>query len=148
MARARRANAQRSFLAGPLPAASFHNNPHDNPDGLSQTLGTPWVLAGQKSIDFSNGFELAHDARQRRPIVMQLRFLHPALAIRAIEETEHLVERLLRVIEHVGKGASLPIFEKLLPGDGCCWHGSTLQKIQKSHLQILYVIKQVRATPN
>jgi hypothetical protein len=36
-------------------------------------------------------FKLPYDARQRRPVVVNLRLLHPALPVRIIKELEHYV---------------------------------------------------------
>lgn len=42
---------------------------------------------------------------------MHFRFFHSPLSIRIIEEFEHFVERLIRIVDHVGKCSALSIFQ-------------------------------------
>jgi hypothetical protein len=68
----------------------------------------------EKAVDLRLRFQLANDARQRRPIVMDLCFLHPALPVFLIEKLQHLGEGLFLVVEDVGKSSSLSIAEEFV----------------------------------
>jgi hypothetical protein len=77
----------------------------------------------KKAIDVDKGFQFAHDSGQRRPIVVHFRFLHATLTIRIVKKGEYLIERLFRVINDIGKRASVAVVEELLFGNERCRHG-------------------------
>jgi hypothetical protein len=103
-------HAKRALLASRLPAAAFHQDAHHDSHRLSQSLGTARMLESQEAVDIGQTLQLAHDARQRRPVVVQLRFFHAALSIGIVEELQYFVEGLLAPVEHVDEGAALAIF--------------------------------------
>jgi hypothetical protein len=103
-------HAKRALLAGRLPAAAFHQDAHHDSHGLTQPLGMARMLGGQEAVNFRQTLQLAHDARQWRPVVVQLRFFHAALSIGIVEEIQYFVEGLLVPVEHVDEGSTLAIF--------------------------------------
>ena len=89
--------------------------------------------------------------------MVRLRFLHTSLPLVIVEKLEHLGERLLRIVCHVGERSALTVFQELSAGDGHIWHLGDLVvrirpakdignlQVQKSHIQILYVKQQKTA---
>jgi hypothetical protein len=80
------------------------------------------VFGGKKVIDGGLGLKLSHHSSQRRPVVVDLGFLHAALSVFAIEEVEYGVERLLRIIRHVSKCPALTILKEVVTGEDYCRH--------------------------
>jgi hypothetical protein len=70
---------------------------------------------------------------------MHFGFLHAALAILVVEEIEDLVERLLRVVQHVGKRPALPVLPKVLAADGYFFGDMATLELQKMKLQISHL---------
>ena len=73
-------------------------------------------------------FKLPDDARQGRPVVVNLRILHPALPVGIIKEFKDCVKRLLRIVDNIGKPAALIVFEERIACD-CHTRQSDLQFI-------------------
>ena len=71
------------------------------------------MLCGEKFVDGRLCLEFPHHAGQRRPVVMDFRFLHAAMAGLVAEELQHRVQWLLWVVQHVGKGPPLTVLEKI-----------------------------------
>jgi hypothetical protein len=63
-------------------------------------------------------FKLPDHARQRRPVVVNLRFLHPALPVGVIKELKDRVKRLMRIVDNIGKPSALSVFEERIACDG------------------------------
>jgi hypothetical protein len=100
-----------------LPSETLHNHTNQYTDRLSQPFCAAWVLGGEKVIDGWFRLKLAHNACQGRPVVVNLRFLHTAVSVFTLEKVEYNVERLLGIIEHVGKGPALTVLKKIVTGD-------------------------------
>jgi hypothetical protein len=66
-------------------------------------------------------FKLPDDARQGRPVVVNLRILHPALPVGIIKEFKDCVKRLLRIVDNIGKPAALIVFEERIACDCHTW---------------------------
>jgi hypothetical protein len=66
-------------------------------------------------------FKLPDHARQRRPVVVNLRFLHPALPVGVIKELKDRVKRLMRIVDNIGKPSALSVFEERIACDGHTW---------------------------
>src|ERR1700722_8830199 len=80
------------------------------------------MLLGEELVHGLERFQLADDARQSGTIVMDFSFFHPPLMLRVVEELEDSIQRLFRVVEHVREGATLPIFQKVLPRESNFGH--------------------------
>jgi hypothetical protein len=63
-------------------------------------------------------FKLPDDTRQRRPVVVNLRLLHPALSVRIVKELEDSVKRLIRTVDNIGKPSALTVFKERIACDG------------------------------
>jgi hypothetical protein len=92
------------------------------------------VLGGEKLVDGWSSLKLSHDSSQSGPVVMNLGFFHATLPPFVIEEVEHIVERLLRIIQHIGECPALTVLKKVATGDGCGTHlwGSTVRVVAVS----------------
>jgi hypothetical protein len=66
-------------------------------------------------------FKLPDDARQRRPVVMNLRLLHPALPVGIIKELKDCVKSLIRIVHNIGKPSALIVFEERIACDCHTW---------------------------
>lgn len=66
-------------------------------------------------------FKFPDDARQGRPVVMNLRLLHPSLSVGIIKELKDCVKRLIRIVRNVGKPSALAVFEKRIACDCHTW---------------------------
>ena len=66
-------------------------------------------------------FKLPDDARQRRPVVVNLRLLHPALPVGIIKELKDCVKRLIRIVHNIGKPSALIVFEERIACDCHTW---------------------------
>ena len=66
-------------------------------------------------------FKLPDDARQRRPVVMNLRLLHPALPVGIIKELKDCIRRLIRIVHNIGKPAALTVFSERIACDCHTW---------------------------
>jgi hypothetical protein len=75
------------------------------------------MRARQKPVNGGFRFKFPHHPRQRGPVVVQFRFLHPPLAVRIAEECQRNVEGLVGVVDDVRKRLSLTIRQKLVPRD-------------------------------
>ncbi len=75
------------------------------------------MLLGEEFVDGRLRFKLPYDAGQRRPVVMDFRFLHPPLAGFVTEERQHRVQRLLAIVQYVGKRPPLAVLKKIPAGD-------------------------------
>jgi hypothetical protein len=95
----------------------------------------------EKTMDCGQRFQLAHDASQRRPVVMQFRFFHAALTIFIAEELEHFVESFFGLAGDVGESLPLVIVEKLLQSERNFGHGERLVQVAFLNIQILYANK-------
>jgi hypothetical protein len=69
--------------------------------------------------------------------VVNLGLLHAPLTIGLVEEREHPIERLLGVVQHVGKGSPEAILKKKLSRKDYPSHGVRRMNIPKLHLQLL-----------
>jgi hypothetical protein len=80
------------------------------------------VFGGKKFIDGGLGLKFSHHSSQRRPVVVDLGFLHAALSVFVIEEVEYGVKRLLRIIRHVSECPALTILKEVVTGEDYCRH--------------------------
>ncbi len=112
-----RTHPERTFAAGRAPTFAFHDHPHDHADRLPQTGAAVGVQAVEKGIDGGNRFELQDDASEGGPIVVQLGFFHPPLAMNIVEKIEDRGERLFGIVDDVGVGFALRAGKKLFAGE-------------------------------
>jgi hypothetical protein len=58
--------------------------------------------------------------------MVRLRFFHPPLPLWIAEEIEHLGERLLRIVYHIGERSALTVFQEISACDGQIRHFGNL----------------------
>jgi hypothetical protein len=66
-------------------------------------------------------FKLPDDTRQGRPVVVNLRLLHPALPVGIIKELKDCVKRLIWIVDNIGKPSALIVFEERIACDCHSW---------------------------
>jgi hypothetical protein len=110
-------HSQGSLFAGLAPAALLHDDTNHHADRLSQALRATRVLGREKPVYRRLSLELSNNPRQRRPVVVNLGVFHSPLSLGIAEKGEHVIERLLRILQHIGERSSLPIFAKSLSGN-------------------------------
>jgi hypothetical protein len=66
-------------------------------------------------------FKLPDNARQGRPVVVNLRLLHPALPVRIIKELKDGVKSLFSIVRNIGKPSALTVFEERIACDCHTW---------------------------
>jgi hypothetical protein len=79
------------------------------------------VAGGEEGIDGWLRFKFSNNSSQRRPVVVNLRFLHASLSRFITEEVENPLEQL-GVAGHVTERPALAVREKILPSDGHFGH--------------------------
>src|SRR5688572_5236809 len=121
--RRRASHAQRSFFASLSPPATLHDHANQHADRLPQSLTAPRMFGREKLVCGRSRFQLADNSRHRRPIVVRLGFFHTSMLVCPIEEFQHLIKRLLRVIQDVRKRSPLPVLKKLFSCDARACHG-------------------------
>ena len=62
--------------------------------------------------------------------MVELRFLHPALAILIVEKRQDPVKGLLGVTEYVGEGSPLAILLEIFPAEGDFGHVPNSLRLQ------------------
>ena len=79
------------------------------------------VYICQRAIDGWMRFKLPDDARQGRPVVVNLGLLHPALPVGIIKELKNCVKRLIWIVHNIGKPSALIVFEEYITCDCHAW---------------------------
>jgi hypothetical protein len=124
------AHTERSLAARLLPSPPLHNHPHDHADHLPQALRPARMLCAEEPIDRFERFELAHNPRQGRTVVVDFGVLHALLALAVAKELKDLIKGLFRVIEHVREGSALSVLEKVFSSDQDLRHRAPLGSLE------------------
>ena len=104
--------SQRALATGFLPAATHHDHPHHNSNGLPQSLTAIRMHSQKKRIDLRLSLQFPHHASHRRTVMMYLRFFHATLSIRVTEKLQNDIQRLLGIVHHICECSSLSILSK------------------------------------
>jgi hypothetical protein len=75
------------------------------------------VFGREEVIDGWSRLKLSHNSSQSGSVVVNLGFFHATLSVFITEEVEHIVERLIWIIQHVSKCPALTILKKIVTGD-------------------------------
>jgi hypothetical protein len=78
-------------------------------------------VSAKNAIDGRMRFKLPDDARQGRPVVMNLRLLHPTLPAGIIKELKDCVKRLIWIVHNIGKPSALIVFEERIACNCHTW---------------------------
>ena len=80
---------------------------------MPQTLIALGLDRAEEFVNRRDRFELTHNARHRRAVVVDFGLFHASLTIGAAEEFQHGVEGLAGVVDDVGKSSALSVFQEL-----------------------------------
>lgn len=117
-----RTHTHRTLSTGFFPATGFHNDSDQHADGLTESFGASRMGVRQEVVNHRMRFEFPDDARQSRPIVVKLRFLHPPLPVVVVKELQKFLEGVIGIVPDIGKGSTLTVLGEFTEGNGNLTH--------------------------